>query len=530
VFITKVHISNYRCLANCTIELNPRLNIIVGDNECGKSTLIEAIHLALSGYLNGRSIHTELHPHLFNLGAVNEYIKRLREGKPAPPPTVLIELYFPDQDDLSHLKGTNNSSKDNCPGVKVLFEFEEKYADEYAAYVADPESIRTIPVEYYSIRWRGFADNDITARSIPVKPSLIDASTIRNNAAASRYVIDIMKDNLNSKQQVDLALSYRMMKDKFLSETRVEAINKALAEKKGTISDKLLTVSLDTSSRAGWETGVIPHLDDVPMPLVGKGEQNNVKIKLALETSSESHLVLIEEPENHLSHSNLNALIEHISAKRGDRQLIITTHSSFVLNKLGVENVHLFSQGKSATLGALTSSTRDYFLKLPGHDTLRLILSKRAILVEGPSDDLIVQRAYKDRHGVMPLANGVDVITVSSLAFKRFLEIASLLNLQVDVITDNDGDLTALTAKYAAYLTLERIKIRFDTDTGTRTLEPQLLKANSLGLLNKIVGKTFGDKPALLRYMEANKTEVALRFFETELEWKPPAYIEEALA
>ena len=43
---------------------NPDLNIIVGNNECGKSTLLEAIHLALSGQLNGRPIQTELHPHL----------------------------------------------------------------------------------------------------------------------------------------------------------------------------------------------------------------------------------------------------------------------------------------------------------------------------------------------------------------------------------------------------------------------------------------------------------------------------------
>jgi predicted ATP-dependent endonuclease of OLD family len=51
--------------------------------------------------------------------------------------------------------------------------------------------------------------------------------------------------------------------------------------------------------------------------------------------------VLIEEAENHLSHSNLNALIEHISKNRGDRQLLITTHSSFVLNKLGIRTTSI---------------------------------------------------------------------------------------------------------------------------------------------------------------------------------------------
>jgi len=62
MFISKVHIENYRCLRDTTVSLNSHLNIIVGDNECGKSTFLEAIHLALSGQLNGRPIQTEIHP------------------------------------------------------------------------------------------------------------------------------------------------------------------------------------------------------------------------------------------------------------------------------------------------------------------------------------------------------------------------------------------------------------------------------------------------------------------------------------
>ena len=527
--INKVVISNYRCLRACVTQLADKLNILVGNNECGKSTLLEAIHLALSGYINGRPLQTELHPHLFNQDVVKEYISGLLAGKVTPPPSILIEVYFTNAPELAARKGTNNSLKENVPGVKIIIEFNEDYKTEYASYVADPKLIRTVPVEYYIVRWRDFSDNDITSRSIPIKPSLIDASTIRNNNAASRYVVDIMKDSLSRKEQVDLALTYRLMRDRFLDEAKVAAINTALAAKKGKISNKTLSVALDTSSRASWETGVTPHLDEIPMPLVGKGEQNNVKVKLALATSSESHLVLIEEAENHLSHSNLNALIEHIATNRGDRQLIITTHSSFVLNKLGIESLLLFGRDHSMTLRNLDKDTQDYFLKLPGHDTLRLILSERAILVEGPSDELIVQRAFKRKHGKMPLEMGVDVITVGSLAFKRFLAIAILLNRHVDVVTDNDGDIDALKAKYADYLSKERIKIHYDGDVAFRTLEPQLLKANGRAVVNKILSKSYATDEDLLKYMKDHKTEVALRFFETNEAWTVPPYIEAAV-
>jgi putative ATP-dependent endonuclease of OLD family len=96
MYISKVVIKNYRCLRDTTVPLNEHLNIIVGDNECGKSTFLEAIYLALSGQLNGRSIHGELHPHLFNASAIGDYIKSLIDKAPSPPPAILIELYLAD--------------------------------------------------------------------------------------------------------------------------------------------------------------------------------------------------------------------------------------------------------------------------------------------------------------------------------------------------------------------------------------------------------------------------------------------------
>lgn len=531
MYISRAIVTNYRCLKSADIRFNRELNIIVGNNECGKSTLLEAIHLCLTGQLNGRPIQSELHPYLFNAEVVGDYVRALTAQLAPAPPTILIELYFHDDPALTKLKGMVNSAREDVPGVSLLIGLNPEHADDFAEYVATPADIRTLPVEYYLARWRSFADNDIpTSRSVPIKPSFIDASTIRNSAAANRYVIDIMKGSLSKSQKVDLALSYRMMKDAFLDEVRVQQVNEALAKKKGEISDKALSVSLDTSSRASWETGVMPHLDDLPLTLVGKGEQNSIKIKLAMESSADSHLVLIEEPENHLSFSNLNALISHVASRRRERQLLITTHSSFVLNKLGVEAVILFHRGSWLTLKNLAIGTQDYFMRLPGHDTLRMILAKRSILVEGPSDELIVQAAFRKKHGKMPLENGVDVISVNSLAFKRFLDIAVALERPAAVVTDNDGKVAALTKKYKDYAGKVGVDIFYDADEKCPTLEPQLLKRNGRTVVERILGKTFNDDIDLLEYMEENKTDCALKFFSTPETWMVPDYIDRAVS
>jgi len=531
MFIQRVIIENYRGLKKADVTFNTRMNVIVGKNESGKSTLLEAIHLGLTGQLNGRPLQIELHPYLFNVDVVSDYFERRTLGLNSEPPHVLIELYLADDPLLAKLKGDNNSQRIDLPGISLAIELNPALATEFAQYVADPSEIRTVPIEYYCVRWRGFHDSDIlSSREIPLNTSLFDASTIRNNAAASRYIIDIVKESLSSEEKVDLALTYRLMKHRFLEQPKVRAINDALAAKQGEISDKAISLSLDTSARATWEAGIMPHLDDIPLPLIGKGEQNTVKIKLALETTARSHILMIEEAENHLSYASLNELIGHITANAGDRQIFITTHSSFVLNKLGVDSVLLFQRGHGVRLNELEDiTTRDYFMKLPGHDTLRLILSKRTILVEGPSDELIVQRAYQMKHGKMPLEDGIDVISVNSLAFKRFLAIARLLNKETDVVTDNDGNVDALKAKYADYLGLAGIAIQYDNDESANTLEPQLLKMNGLAAINAVLNQSFADDTAALAWMRKNKAETGLRFFETEANWKVPGYIERAI-
>ena len=104
MYIKRVIIKYYRCLRSVDVQLNKGMNIIVGDNETGKSTFLEAIHLALTGLLYGRPAAYELHPFMFNAAAVGEWLASLA-STPIAPPEVLIELYFDEDPILAGLQG-----------------------------------------------------------------------------------------------------------------------------------------------------------------------------------------------------------------------------------------------------------------------------------------------------------------------------------------------------------------------------------------------------------------------------------------
>jgi ATPase subunit of ABC transporter with duplicated ATPase domains len=77
--VRKIKIEGYRTFRKFELDLNQHLNIIVGDNETGKSTLLEAINLVLSCQIDGRNIQYELNPHIFNSVMVNAYFAALND-------------------------------------------------------------------------------------------------------------------------------------------------------------------------------------------------------------------------------------------------------------------------------------------------------------------------------------------------------------------------------------------------------------------------------------------------------------------
>lgn len=528
--ITKAVIRNYRTIKNATIEFNPERNIIVGPNESGKSTLLEAINLALSGQISGRSILFDIHPFLFNVDCVSDFISELTENKDPEPPFFRIELFLKNEDALADLKGTNNSLRENTPGLLLLAELNPEFADEYRNFIEDPSEIISLPIEYYRVVWRTFAGKNLNPRSKPLKSTMIDTGEPRYGAGPNKFIIEKIVERLGPADRAKMSLTYRKMKEAFIANDNVKSINGDLEKQKGVISEKTLSVDLDVTSRGSWESGIVTKLDNIPFDLIGNGEQSSVKIHLALDAATNCQILLIEEPENHLSFANLNQLINSINEKSAGKQLFITTHSNFVLNKLDIGNVLLFRNNKTISLDHLTGSTKDYFLKLPGHDTLRLVLSnKKAILVEGPSDELVVQKAYKQIHGRLPLDDGIDVITVKALAFKRFLEISVLLQIETHVITDNDGDIEAIKEKYRDFESDPNIHIHYDEDVHAKTLEPQLIKFNGLEALNKILDTKYGTEDDLLKYMSNNKTECALKIFNSTENFVVPNYISNVL-
>lgn len=359
--------------------------------------------------------------------------------------------------------------------------------------------------------------------------AVINSHTVRTSSGVDYHLRQILGDQLEPAERARISLEYRRVKAS-MSKTALSAVNTRMGAVHATLHSRPIALAMDQSARASWEGVVTPHIDEVPFNMSGQGQQSAIKISLAMNRhAGRAKFVMIEEPENHLTHTSLVTLLSRIESLAGEQQqLFVTTHSSFVLNRLGLDALILMGKDVAAKLSALDPETVSYFKKLPGYDTLRIILASKIVLVEGLSDEIVFERIFLDTYGKRSMEYGIDVLSMRGLSLARGLELCAALNKPIVALGDNDGvDPAELRGAVAAWLKKGERELFIGEVAQGVTLEPQLIHHCGEPLLREILG--IAPHADLMKWMTREKTEAALRISESAKKIVPPAYMLEAV-
>ena len=144
-----------------------------------------------------------------------------------------------------------------------------------------------------------------------------------------------------------------------------------------------------------------------------------------------------------------------------------------------------------------------------------------------------------DEYGKLPIEDGIDVIVVDALAFKRYCDIAVLLKKKIVIVTDNDGNIQKnINDKYSEYLDKTNLVFIYEENEILNTIEPSVLEVNCKNdkpteLFKKVISKNSSmknkGKQEVLSFMTNNKAEWALRVLESEEKINYPEYIKNAI-
>ena len=195
--------------------------------------------------------------------------------------------------------------------------------------------------------------------------------------------------------------------------------------------------------------------------------------------------------QNHLAQNFENLMKdEKAEETRKDLQVIITSHSTHITTKIDFDNtVALYKEGNKVethyVLGGFTSKKAKelkYLKKYFDAINTNMFYSRKILLVEGISEQLVIPALHKLHFRKTMEAKSICLINVNGLAFRNFLEIVKNGYFQKClVLTDSDtGTKTENRADdlIKDYNDVSQIDVQ---KTTLSTFEKDLIEANKDG-------------------------------------------------
>lgn len=237
--------------------------------------------------------------------------------------------------------------KENSRLKKFGIRFECKYDEELGAGMEESILEGKIPYEYYSLTWMTFANRPYQMIKRPLNFLSIDTA---NSASALSF-------NYYNRT---------LFTSRYDEATRAKAKNEFLAKLEDAFeATNLPPISENRkfgvdSKKVVLETILSVYDDSVALENRGSGIESLIKTQIALDRVNRLDVILMEEPENHLSFSTLQKMLQEISVQQNNSQIIVATHNNMIASRLNLNNVLWITEEGVKTLASVDKEIAEF--------------------------------------------------------------------------------------------------------------------------------------------------------------------------
>ena len=474
--ISRVRIENYRNLRHVDVELG-NIVALIGENNSGKSNFLRALSIPLSS--GDTSVSKRLSWFDINKEVKKQYYDFLKANRTSiidgsltvdaflpqiPAVTIQMDI-MPEATEHYDVKDIL-VDEDNWLGG-ILYQFFIKKPVELlnrvrSILISEAEDYNVqmslLPMELYDYsitvpRKGNRIPYEILSRYRTVElPAERDNFASNADRLASKALSDLLQKRLTSDSQEKIEKAYREFFDTVRTEGKLDTVlnwqqysdiqNAQDFFKQISILPNMPQMSSILGSiRLGYE--------EESMFAQGLGHRNLILLTVLLnsylnkEHDISFRLMTIEEPEAHLCISNvllMTRLINIFSQKNKYTQIVYSTHNVEFVNKIGLEKVIVLHNGEAFSLKTeLTDTERDYLVANPNTDIFKLLYSKRAIIMEGITEELLIKSYLQIRTDL----NDIKVLTFHK-GFTKIIDIWNKVNTRsgnkLGVVRDYDDE------------------------------------------------------------------------------------------
>jgi putative ATP-dependent endonuclease of OLD family len=465
MYISSLRIRNYRCFEDTRVEFDSGVTVLIGENNSGKTSLLNALRLIFEG---GGARSLEMHDFYrgispseeppgisitatlasaegedtpAELGTVATWLSEVGEGEWEAKLT--YHYYLPDdqQDAFEEQVGDNPSEEEYWRAVERVL---PKYVSRIDAGDPGTEEPGYDRVEPRDLNAFGVNSLDAIRN--------VEREMFSGRKPKLRSMLDtVLQEDPDAKQELEHEASQLVddLRERINLEALFELAEETGAEDGGTpdIDGRLREKDFLKALRLVVDAGSGGTL---PVTYNGLGYNNLLYISLVLaglgtetveevgpENATVFPMLFIEEPEAHLhpalQFKLLKFVHERVQKEEGSQQVFATTHSTHITSATGLDSVVSLSKNRDGDItpsypgrvfeqmeGEDGQESKAYVERFLDATKSTMLFARGVILVEGVSEQILIPTlanacgpSLEDEH--------IAVVGVGGRTFKRFL-------------------------------------------------------------------------------------------------------------
>lgn len=438
MYLEQILISNFRLFNNLDLKLDPGLNIIVGENDSGKTALIDAIRYVLGTNSQDRAFldESDFHQDEKELSIQLKFLNIDRHAH------VFVE----------HLTYEKNTEDENKRHAVLYVQLTAKITgQERRGYPFISTEIKTgkdgnglnLDAEIRAFLYTTYlkplrdAEAGLSAGKSSRLSQILNSSKALINSESREEILKLIAETNASliEEGKPIQITSKKIENEYLHQLVFEQDKdwvKAIIDIAGIKDVEGLSENQKRKYLRSVLEGLTLSLSEEQRKH-GLGYSNLLFMAAELllleqELESEYPLLLIEEPEAQLQIK----LLEFITSKsRSERekpgiQCILTTHSPNISSKADPQNVIILNKGKSFSLRPneteLNKENYRFLKKFLDVTKANLFFARGIILVEGDAENILLPSIAKLLG--RPLENyGVSIINIGNTGWKHFAKL-----------------------------------------------------------------------------------------------------------
>lgn len=451
----EVRISGFRGIRDFEISL-PRVAVLIGPNNCGKTSVLKALQLALGDY--GRHLSDED----FHIDDDDERSEK-----------IVVDVRIVPTNDEGGRESVFSKEWTNEFGDKIRA---DAAGNQFFAFrtTAEPQVARTgFLIERHTLqewgeygKWLSVVTTSslkFSSRSEFVPFVSIDAQRDIHHELNERssFVGRVLSQVKYNKADVD-------MLENMIADINTEAVSKSAPLAR--LKEQLNALNESFGGEGNAEVTPFPkklrdlsknfsvHFGDsaassFSMEYHGMGTRSwasMLAVKAFTSLMEELHedeaepyhpIIAAEEPEAHLHPNAQRSLFSQLFDASG--QAIVSTHSPYLAAMCSLPNLRsLSARGGHTQCYSLVAGLSDEELKSLHREVLRnkgeILFAKALILFEGQTEDQVVPALFEQWFQATAFSKGVTLAAVNGRNYGPYVKLALSLGIPVAIVSDND--------------------------------------------------------------------------------------------